>query len=129
VLASVRRMDARTLARAQAAGRAAIGAALTIAPRATAAGWLGRDARRPATQVAIRALGARDLAIGLGVGYAASQGHGARPWLQAGTLADVVDLVATLRAREHLSPLGVAGVGAMAAGSAVLGLWLSRELD
>jgi hypothetical protein len=122
-------MDARTLARAQAAGRAAIGAALTIAPRVTATGWLGRDARRPATQVVVRALGARDLVIGLGVAYAAGQGHGARPWLQAGTFADVVDLAATLRARDHLTPLGVAGVGSLAAGSAVLGLWLSRELD
>jgi hypothetical protein len=122
-------VDARSLARIQALARAAIGGALTVAPRVTAAGWLGRDARRPATQVALRALGARDLAIGLGVAYAAGQGHGARPWLQAGTLADAVDLVATLRARDHLSPLGVAGVGAMAAGSAALGLWLSRELD
>jgi hypothetical protein len=122
-------MDARTLARSQAVARAAIGAALTVAPRVAAAGWLGRDARRPATQVALRALGARDLAIGLGVAYAVGQGHGARPWLQAGTLADVVDLASTVRARGHLSPLGVAGVGAMAAGSAVLGLWLGRELD
>ena len=122
-------MDARTLARAQAVARSAFGVALTLAPRVTAAGWLGRDARRPGTQVALRALGARDLAIGLGAAYAASQGHGARPWLQAGTLADAVDLAATVRARQHLPPLAVAAVGAMAAGSAALGLWLSRELD
>jgi hypothetical protein len=122
-------MDARTLARVQALGRVAVGTALTLAPGRAGAGWMGHDARRPATQVAISALGARDLAIGLGAAYAAGQGYGAGPWLRAGVLADATDLAATLRARDHLSPLAVAGVGAIAAGSALLGLWLSRELD
>jgi hypothetical protein len=122
-------VDARTLARLQALGRVVIGAALTAAPGRTGAGWIGRDAHRPATQVAIGAFGARDLALGLGTAYAAGQGYGVRPWLRAGVLADAADLVVTLRARDHLSPLAVAGVGSLAAGSAVLGLWLSRELD
>src|SRR5215210_114024 len=122
-------MDARTLARLQAGGRIAVGAALAIAPRRAAAGWLGDDSRRPATQVAVTAFGARDLALGLGAGYATGQGHGARPWLQAGVLADAADLAATLRARDALSPLAVAGVGALAASSALLGVWLARELD
>jgi hypothetical protein len=122
-------MDARTLARVQALGRVAVGTALTLAPGRAGAGWMGHDARRPATQVAISALGARDLAIGLGAAYAAGQGYGAWPWLRAGILADATDLAATLRARDHLSPLAVAGVGALAAGSALLGLWLSGELD
>ena len=122
-------VNARTLARLQALGRVAIGAALTLAPERAGAGWIGQDATRPATQVAISAVGARDLAIGLGAAYAAGQGHGAGPWLRAGILADTADFAATLRARDHLSPLAVAGVGALAAGSALLGIWLSRELD
>lgn len=122
-------MDARTLARLQALGRIAIGATLTLAPKRAGGGWLGRDASRPATQVAISAVGARDLAIGLGAAYAAGQGHGAGPWLRAGTLADAVDFAVTLRAREHLSAVAVVGVGALAGGSALLGIWLSRELD
>lgn len=122
-------MDARTLARLQALGRVAVGGALTLAPARAAGGWIGRDARRPGTQVVVSAFGARDLAIGLGTAYAAGQGHGAGPWLRAGILADTADLAATLRARDHLSPLAVAGVGAVAAGSALLGLWLARELD
>ena len=122
-------MDARTLARLQALGRVVIGAALMAAPGRTGGGWIGRDARRPATQVTISAFGARDLALGLGTAYAAGQGYGAGPWLRAGILADAADLVVTLRARDHLPPLAVVGVGSLAAGSAVLGLWLSRELD
>jgi hypothetical protein len=122
-------VDARTLARLQALGRVVIGAVLTVAPGRAGAGWIGDDANRPATQVAIGAFAARDLALGLGTAYAAGQGYGAGPWLRAGILADTADLVATLRARDHLPPLAVAGVGSLAAGSALLGLWLSRELD
>jgi hypothetical protein len=122
-------VDARTLARLQALGRVVIGAGLALAPARTGGAWIGSDARRPATQVAISAFGARDLALGLGAAYAAGQGHGAGPWLRAGVLADAADLAATLRAREHLPPLAVAGVSTLAAGSALLGLWLSRELD
>ena len=122
-------MDARKLARLQALGRVAIGAALTLAPERAGAGWLGQDASRPATQVAISALGVRDLAIGVGAAYAAGQGHGAGPWLRAGILADAIDFAATLRARDHLPPIAVVGVGALAAGSALVGVWLSRELD
>jgi hypothetical protein len=122
-------VDARKLAREQALGRVIVGAGLTLAPGLAGDGWFGRDSRRPATQVAIRALGARDLAIGLGTAYAAGQGYGARPWLLAGILADATDLAATLKARDHLTPLAVAVVGAVAGGSTLLGLWFSRELD
>ena len=122
-------MDARKLAREHALGRIVVGAGLTLAPRLAGDAWFGSDSRRPATQVAIRALGARDLAIGVGTAYAAGQGYGARPWLLAGILADATDLAATLKARDDLRPLAVAVVGAVAGGSALLGLWFSRELD
>ena|SRR5215210_3813269 len=122
-------MEARPLARLHALGRVVLGAGLTLAPRRAGAAWLGRDARRPGTQVATQALGARDLAIGLGTAYAAGQGYGARPWLWAGIVADAVDLAATLRARRHLPAPAAAGVALVAGGSVLLGLWLSSELD
>jgi hypothetical protein len=122
-------MDARTLARQQALGRVVVGAGFTLAPGLAGNGWFGGDAHRPATQVAIRALGARDLAIGLGTAYTTGQGYGARPWLLAGILADATDLAATLKARDELTPFAVALVGAVAGGSVLLGIWFSRELD
>jgi hypothetical protein len=122
-------VDARTLTRLHALARVALGTGLTLAPRLAGGPWVGRDARRPATQVPIRALGARDLAIGLGTAYAAGQGHGVRPWLWAGILADSVDLAATLRARDDLTPAAVAGIGVMASGSVLLELWFSSQLD
>ncbi len=122
-------MDARPLARQHALGRVVVGAGLALAPRLAGSGWMGRDSRRPATQVAIRALGARDLAIGLGTAYTAGQGYGARPWIWAGILADAADLAATLRARDALPAFNVGVVGLVAGGSVLVGLWLSRELD
>jgi hypothetical protein len=122
-------VDARTLARSHALGRIVVGGALTLAPRLAGSGWMGRDSGRPATQVAISALGARDLAIGLGTAHAAGQGYGARPWIWAGVLADATDLAATLRARDALPAFNVAVVGLVAGGSVLAGLWLRRELD
>jgi len=122
-------MDTRTLTRLHGLARVGVGAALIAAPRAVTAPWLGRAARKPATQVPVRAMGARDLAIGLGLAYAAGQGHGARPWLWAGIIADAADFAATLRARDDLPALGVAGIAAMAGSSVLLELWFSSQLD
>jgi len=122
-------VDARTLARFQALARVAVGTALTLAPGSVGGSWFGRDARRPGPRVATRALGARDLALGLGTAYTAGQGYGARPWLLACVLADATDLAATLRARDDLAPAAVAGVAVIAGGSTLLGLWFQAALD
>lgn len=120
----------RDLARMQALGRVATGAGLTFAPRAVASAWIGpRDAGRSGTAVIVSAMGARDLALGLGQARAVSNGFGAAPWIAAGVLADATDLVATWRARDELPALGVAVTAALAAGSTLLGLWLARAVD
>ena len=122
-------MDPRTLARLHALGRIAIGSALTLAPERAATAWVGDLARRPGTRVLATALGARDLALGVGTAVAVSRGYGASPWLRAAVLADAADLVATLRARRHLPPVGAAGAGVLAAGSVALGLWFQSAVD
>ena len=122
-------MDARAAAQQHAAGRAVMGAALTLAPGIAARTWIGRDAAAPGAQVVTTAMGARDVAIGIGALRAIRAGMGARPWLLAGVLADTADLVATLRARDALPTSAVVGVSALAAGSAAVGAWLARTLD
>jgi hypothetical protein len=122
-------VDARALTRLHGLTRVALGAGLIAAPRALTAAWLGRVSRRPAAQVPIRAMGARDLAIGLGTAYAAGQGYGARPWLMAGIVSDVGDLLATLRARDDLPGPGVVVIAAMAGGSVLLELWFSSQVE
>lgn len=122
-------MDPRELARLHGLGRAVVGLTLTLAPERAGAGWIGRDAGRPGARVMTRAMGARDLAIGLGAAYTAGQGYGAKPWQLAGVLADTADLLATLRERDALPSTAVLGVSAIAGGSLLLGLWFQAALD
>jgi hypothetical protein len=122
-------MSPQRIAYLYALARAGFGALLTIAPGITGRAWVGRPAGAPGTRVITTAMGARDVALGLGGAQAARDGAAAVPWLRAAVLADAADLAATLRARDRLPALSVAGVSAMAASGVALGLWLQRELD
>ena len=122
-------MDPRSIARAHALGRVALGAGLAVAPGLFAGTWVGAPADQPGGRVLAAAMGARDVGLGLGMFRAARRPHGTRPWLRAAILADAADLVATLRARDDLPPLAVPLVTGMAAGSVVLGAWLHGALD
>jgi len=122
-------MEPQTIARILAFGRVAIGVALVAAPGRTAAGWIGEASERPGARVAIAAVGARDVALGAGTAWAAGGKDGTKPWLLASAGADLVDLLATLRHRDALTSTAVIGVGALAGGSAVAGLWLATQLD
>ena len=122
-------MQPRTAARILTLGRVAFGAALMAAPAKAASGWVGDTAYRPEAQVPLVALGARDMALGLGGAWAVQGGADPRPWLIGGTFSDLADLSATIRHRDALPPAGVVGVGALAAGAAAAGLWLATRLD
>jgi hypothetical protein len=124
-----RLMDARTIARAAAAARAAIGVALIAAPGPAGKRWLGDVSERPGAQLAISGLGGRDLALGLGTLWAlGGRRRAPRGWLLASGGADVADLVATVRSHRGLSTAAVAGTVALAGGSAALHAWLQSEL-
>jgi hypothetical protein len=122
-------MDPRTLARVIAIGRAVIGAALIVSPSRAASAWVGEDSKREPTQVALAAVGGRDLVLGLGAAWAVGGGEAAKPWLLAAAAADTTDLLATLRHRDALTTTAVAGIGALAGGAAVAGLWTASQLD
>jgi hypothetical protein len=122
-------MDARAIALAWSLGRAALGVAITLLPEPATRGWIGRDASRPGAKLLTTSLGARDVAIGLGGAAALRNGNDARLWLIGATLADAADLVATVRARDHIPRTGLFGIGALAGGSAALGAWLSTAVD
>jgi hypothetical protein len=121
-------MNARTVATALALGRAGIGAGLLLAPARINTSWVGADGGRPGARVLGRAVGARDLALGLGAAAALREGKAARPWLLAGMLADLGDLGSTLGERGSMPRNGVAGVAALAGGSALLGAWMAQRV-
>src|SRR5512133_4254770 len=83
-------------ARAVAAGRVALGLTALAWPAVPARPWVGASADDLAARVFGRALGARDLALGLGAlaalqGPAAGSGQAAA-WVGAGALSDALDV-------------------------------------
>jgi len=107
----------RALATPLALGRIGVGSVLLAAPK-LASGWIGRDAGRKGTQVMVRALAARDLALGVGTAIALLTGRPAKTWHAVALIADGTDLAATLAVRDKLPDSGV-NIIIGAAGSAI----------
>ncbi|MFL5780362.1 MAG: hypothetical protein ACJ760_03535 [Thermoleophilaceae bacterium] len=85
----------QTAARAIAAGRVLIGAALLASPD-LAAQWAGADARRPGGRLVTRALGARDAALGAGTLLSGGDPARLRVWLAVSGAVDAADFAVTL---------------------------------
>ena len=118
------------MATAIAAGRVVLGTVLLVAPERIGRSWIGPAGTERSVEVMARAVGVRDVAIGVGGAAALMSGSdSARPWMLAAAAADLGDLVATLLARDVLPAQGVAGVGALAGGSAVLCAATAATLD
>ena len=106
-------------------GRIAFGAGLLAAPERVAAGWLPGDAGRPGTRVAVRGLGARDVALAAGVVAAKRK----RPWLVACLACDLADIAATLAAGDALPARARWGTVALAGSAAIAGAALTARVD
>jgi hypothetical protein len=105
----------RTLAALISLGRFLIGAAFIAQPKLLEGAWIGRQARLPGAQVLGRAVGARDLTLGLGGLQAAARDDGSvRPWLAAAAVCDAVDFGATYSAGRRIPPGARNGVLAIA---------------
>jgi hypothetical protein len=108
-----------------AAGRVALGVTALAWPSVPARPWVGASSADLAARVFGRALGARDLALGLGA-LAALQGPAADPgqaatWLAAGALSDALDVAASLASWDELPRLTKWLVAASAGGAAIVG--------
>lgn len=122
-------------AAALAAGRVALGLTALAWPSVPARPWVGATADDLAARVFGRALGARDLALGLGALAALQRPAGepgsARAWVAAGALSDALDVVASLsswtelpRVSRWLVVVSAGGAAlAGAAGALTLGSW------
>ena len=121
-------MSARDAARAIAAGRVVVGAAFLLAPALAGRGWIGDDAERPGVQAIFRALGVRDLILGMLTLHVVDRpGIGART-VATCAAADAVDFTATLAARESLPGKAAAGAIVVAGGAALSGMALAVAL-
>ena len=110
---------------AVAVGRLAIGVTALAWPSVPARPWVGAAADDVAARVFGRALGARDLALGLGALAAlqgpAAQAGSARAWVAAGALSDALDVMASLSSWDDLPRFTRWLVAASAGGAALAG--------
>ena len=120
----------RILAGGLAVNRIAFGLNYVLRPESAAPSWIGRSAKKPATQVMTRSQGIRDVALGGGALLALARGEPfeARIWVAGHALADGADFIATWTARDRLPRRGsrlaltVAGISTVVAAAAAAGL-------
>jgi hypothetical protein len=110
--------------------RIAYGLALLVAPGKVAGNrWLGPGARQPAATVALRGLGAREVAVH-GIALAAlARGDAVRPWLAASIAGDIADVASTFASSRGLPDGSATATAAVAGGSAALTAVVAAALD
>jgi hypothetical protein len=123
-------MELFRLAQGLAINRIAFGAGLIVAPSLYARPWIGRGASDERVQVLARALGARDLALGVGGLLAWRDGdvEWARRAFAAQAFADGVDVVAILAAGDRVPLASRIAGGVLATGSAAVAAAYARRL-
>jgi hypothetical protein len=125
-------MDAasRPVASLLAWGRIGIGISALVAPSLSARPWIGSDAGAPGTRLLARAMGGRDLALGIGAlrGLGLSDAE-ARPWVALGGMADAIDGLATVLAFGSLPRRRRWGILATTVGAAVVSARVAAALD
>ena len=122
-------MGARDLAVGLAGGRIAIGVVSLLAPGVVGRAMMRRGRDSGGTRLLLRVVGARDLALGVGVLVALDRDAPVRGWLRASAVVDGLDAAGSVLARRHLRPtVFPAAAGAATSGALVSG-WLAGQLD
>lgn len=109
--------------------RLGVGSALVVAPGFAGRIWVGPDADGPGAKVFARAIGARDVLLGLRTLHAVRSEQESRHWLISGYAADAADVAATVIAWRHLSPGRRIAMPLIAAAVGALGYVAAKTLD
>jgi len=113
-------------ARAVGVLRIAVGTGLVVLPGVSVRIWAGPAANVPTAHLLARAVGVRDVYLGVQLLLEQRAGRTTKVLLMTGVAADVADAVATVLARSELSPLRRWVMPAVAGGVAAAG-WLAIE--
>jgi len=109
--------------------RVGYGAGLLLAPGRLARRWLGPTAADPPVQVALRGLGAREVAVhGLAIA-AALRGAPVRPLIGVSIAGDLSDIAATAAGRRGLPGGSTPVTLAVAGGSALISAAVALAVD
>ena len=126
----------RILAGLISGGRVLFGVAFIAQPNLMERAWIGKQARLPGARLLTRAVGARDLTLGLGGLQALRRNDGsARSWLAAAAVCDAVDFGATWTAgrgiprQARTGVLAIAGVFSLLSASAAAGIGRSGRAE
>jgi hypothetical protein len=119
---------ARRLALVLAAARVGVGLTALVAPNLVTRPWIGDQAGGLAAAVLGRALGGRDIALGLGLLMSARRQRPLRGWVEAGALADLVDTATTAWVFGRLPQRGRLLVLATASTAGVAGALVARRV-
>lgn len=115
----------RKLTVAFALGRIGFGIGLIAAPERVAGPWIGDAASHGGGQVAVRALGVRDIALSAGVLGALDNRPVLRRFLAACAASDLSDIAATAAGRADLPERALPGTVALAGITALAGIALA----
>jgi len=122
---------ARVCGTAVAGGRTLLGVVALARPVLPLTPWVGAStATTEPARLLGRALGGRDLVIGLGGLWALANetDRAAAAWVAAGALADVADVAGTVAAWRHLPAAGRVVVAAAAGGGVLTGAYAAARL-
>src|ERR671918_2301928 len=122
-------MQARDLAVGLAGGRIAIGVVSLLVPGVVGRAMMGPDGDSSGTRLLLRVVGARDLALGIGVLASLDRNAPVHGWLRASAVVDGLDAAGSLLARNHLRPSVRPAAAGAATGGALLSGWLAGQLD
>lgn len=122
-------MEARDAAVGLSGARIAIGITSLIAPGVVGRAMMGAEGDSGGARLLLRVVGARDLALGIGVLAAMDRGAPASGWLRASAVADCIDAAGSLLARRHFRPAVVPAAAGAATVGALLSGWLAGQLD
>ena len=122
-------MTDKEMARALGLVRVALGAVGVLAPKKLMRAWIGQEAKPYPTNMVVRGLAVRDVALGVGLLAALEKDGETRGWLEAMALSDLGDAVGTLGSWKDLPGFRRLGLLAMEIGSAAVGMQLAAALD
>jgi len=104
--------------------RAAYGGAMLAVPGRIGEPWLGRPAPTAASDVPLRGVGGREVAVHLAGTGAILRGGPCRPWLLASLGGDLTDIVSSVVQRRQLPSGGLRACLLAGGGSALMTLGL-----
>lgn len=105
------------------------GAVLLLLPRLGTKVWTNEDTSDATTDLALRGMGVRDVALGVGLVTSLEKGAPVRGWLEAGALVDAGDAFATLTSWRDLGRIRGLFFLATEVASAYYGSQLAARVD